>query len=83
MVLYFVEAVYLREFVQAPSRRHVSLVREDEEHGVFQLVMHEHGQELGLGRLHLGVICAINYEYHGVSVCIVGIPGGPQVLLTT
>ena len=44
--------------------------------------MHKHGEKFGLGGLHLRIVSAVDHENHRVGVRIVGIPGGPQVLLT-
>ena len=44
--------------------------------------MHKHGEKFGLSGLYLRIVCAVNHENHRVSVCIIGIPGGSQVLLT-
>ena len=44
--------------------------------------MHEHCEKFSLGGLHLRIVSAVNHENNRVSVCIVGIPGGSQVLLT-
>ena len=82
MVLNLVEAVDLRQFFRATRRRHISLVCKDEDDGVFELVVHEHGQEFCFRGLNLRVVPAVDHENHSVRVRIVSIPCGSQVFLT-
>ena len=45
--------------------------------------MHQHCKELCLRGLHLRIVCTVDHENDSMRVCIIGIPGGPQVFLTT
>ena len=83
MILYFIEAIYFCKLAGVSGCWHIRLICKYQNYCIFEFVVHQHCQKLGLGCLYLRVIGTVDDKNDSMRVCVICIPGSAEILLTS